>query len=324
MRTALLIALACATGCTMHAAVPAVTAASPHDEIAAVLRGHFACINEMDEHQRLAACAMVYRPDIQFVDPFGTTVGREAVARFFGDLHRKYPGARFNWDGAFQEHHGLVRMRWTLGRPEEAPLHTGEDIVELRRGLVASIHVFVDEPPARAASTFIGIEHVGVTVPSIPAAVTFFHEVLHCDAVTSMGAFKSDDDWLAVHLGVRARAEIVDIVSMRCGTGANLELFEYRDPSRVAKEPNNADIGGHHLAFYTANLPDAVRELQRHGVEVMGDPTTKNTGPTAGESFVYFHAPWGMQLELVSAPHGKAYEATPHAATLWTPLHPER
>lgn len=31
-------------------------------------------------------------------------------------------------------------------------------------------------------------------------------------------------------------------------------------------------------------------------------------GMSAGESWVYFKAPWGMQLELVSFPEGKAYE----------------
>jgi hypothetical protein len=31
-------------------------------------------------------------------------------------------------------------------------------------------------------------------------------------------------------------------------------------------------------------------------------------GPNAGLSWVYFLAPWGMQLELVSAPDGMAYE----------------
>jgi hypothetical protein len=36
-------------------------------------------------------------------------------------------------------------------------------------------------------------------------------------------------------------------------------------------------------------------------------------GPTAGESWVYFMSPWGMQLELVSYPNGKAYE---HSSSL--------
>ncbi|MEH6578374.1 MAG: hypothetical protein V7731_15025 [Amphritea sp.] len=31
-------------------------------------------------------------------------------------------------------------------------------------------------------------------------------------------------------------------------------------------------------------------------------------GANAGESWVYFMTPWGMQLELVSYPNGMAYE----------------
>ena len=41
-------------------------------------------------------------------------------------------------------------------------------------------------------------------------------------------------------------------------------------------------------------------------------------GPSAGQTWVYFLAPWGMQLELVSYPDGKAYEATT-TRRLWHP-----
>ena len=41
-------------------------------------------------------------------------------------------------------------------------------------------------------------------------------------------------------------------------------------------------------------------------------------GPTEGESWVYFMAPWGMQLELVSYPQGKAY-AKHSSVTLFDP-----
>ena len=41
-----------------------------------------------------------------------------------------------------------------------------------------------------------------------------------------------------------------------------------------------------------------------------GDPTTSR-GPSEGQRWVYFLAPWGMQFELVSYPHGKAFDHTP-------------
>ncbi|HIF9093367.1 TPA: VOC family protein [Photobacterium damselae] len=71
--------------------------------------------------------------------------------------------------------------------------------------------------------------------------------------------------------------------------------------------PHNADIGDHHLAFYVEDMTAAVSYLKEQGIKVIGEPTTMTEGPTEGESWVYFMAPWGMQLELVSYPNSKAY-----------------
>ena len=42
-------------------------------------------------------------------------------------------------------------------------------------------------------------------------------------------------------------------------------------------------------------------------------------GPTEGLSWVYFLSPWGMQLELVSAPQGQVVTRQDPKA-LWFPL----
>ena len=34
----------------------------------------------------------------------------------------------------------------------------------------------------------------------------------------------------------------------------------------------------------------------------------RTSGPSAGQTWVYFLSPWGMQLELLSYPQGKGYE----------------
>jgi glyoxylase I family protein len=55
-----------------------------------------------------------------------------------------------------------------------------------------------------------------------------------------------------------------------------------------------------------------VAYLRERGVEVLGDPTA-STGPSEGQRWVYFLAPWGMQFELVSYPNGKAFDRERHA-----------
>lgn len=153
-------------------------------------------------------------------------------------------------------------------------------------------------------------DHIGFTVPNIDQAVSFFSNHFGFELAYEFGPFAADDNWMAEHLNVNPRAEISKIAVMNAG-GINLEIFEYADNiHRCKTAPNNADIGGHHLAFYVDDMDAAVSYLKEQGIEVLGTPNVMTDGPTAGESWVYFMAPWGMQLELVSYPKGKAYEKT--------------
>ncbi len=44
-------------------------------------------------------------------------------------------------------------------------------------------------------------------------------------------------------------------------------------------------------------------------------------GPAAGQTIIYFRAPWGLQFELISYPDGMAYEKTA-PGKLWSPKDP--
>jgi glyoxylase I family protein len=154
----------------------------------------------------------------------------------------------------------------------------------------------------------LGVEHIGLTVPDIEAATKFFVDVLGAEVLFEVGPFASDDDWMEKHLGVHPRAVIRRLRMLRLAAGPSVELFEYSAPDQNHERPRNSDAGGHHLAFYVTEMDAAVDHLKRHGVEVLGDPTTLTEGASAGLTWVYFLAPWGLQLELVSAPKGLAYE----------------
>ncbi len=151
-------------------------------------------------------------------------------------------------------------------------------------------------------------DHIGFTVPNLNQAIAFFREHFDFELAYEFGPFASDDDWMTQHLNVDARAQITKIAVMSA-KGINLEIFEYADNiERRYETPNNADIGGHHLAFYVDDMDAAVAYLKEQGIKVLGEPSVMADGPTAGESWVYFMSPWGMQLELVSYPNGKAYQ----------------
>jgi glyoxylase I family protein len=153
-----------------------------------------------------------------------------------------------------------------------------------------------------------GLDHVGFTVPDLDQAHRFLTEVIGCEYMYSLGPFRHDDsDWMLEHLNVDPRAVMRQLHFYRCGGQAIFEVFEYSAPDQNTVLPRNSDVGGHHVALYVTDLDAAVDYLRRHGLTVLGEPTA-SSGPSEGQRWIYFLTPWGMQWELVSYPHGKAYD----------------
>ena len=167
-----------------------------------------------------------------------------------------------------------------------------------------------------------GTDHIGFTVPDLDQAVDFFVNVLGCEPFYDLGPFKFDDDWMAEHLDVHPRAVMERLKFLRCKNGSNFEIFEYSSPGQNRRQPKNSDVGGHHLAFYVDDMDAAVTYLRaQQGVRILGTPTVRDAGPSAGQTWLYFQTPWGMQLELVCYPDGKGYEKDTDRR-LWHPANP--
>lgn len=155
-----------------------------------------------------------------------------------------------------------------------------------------------------------GMEHLGITVPDINEACDFFEKVLGARVLyTAATNFKNDDtDWMYEHLRVHPRSVIKEFRYVRLGNGTNLEIFEYEAPDQAKTGPKNSDIGGHHLAFYVDDMDAAIQWLKDNDVEILGEPTSYTEGPNLGLTWCYFMAPWGLQLEIVSAPGGTVFD----------------
>ena len=151
------------------------------------------------------------------------------------------------------------------------------------------------------------LDHVGFTVPDLDEATRFLVDVLGCEYLYSLGPFADDGDWMSEHLGVHPRATVPENRFFRCGEQAVFEVFAYTAPEQRLVGPRNSDVGGHHVALYVDDLDAGLAHLRAEGVTVLGEPTA-SSGPHEGQRWVYFLAPWGMQFELVSYPHGKAYD----------------
>jgi catechol 2,3-dioxygenase-like lactoylglutathione lyase family enzyme len=155
------------------------------------------------------------------------------------------------------------------------------------------------------------VDHVAYTVPDLDQAVSFFTEVLGAELLYREGPIQDPyGDTMTTRLGVHPRA-VAHIAMLRLGPVTNLELFQYQSPDQARTLPANSDWGGHHLAVHVEDLAVAVDYLRRQpGVQILDEPHVIPDGPIAGNHWIYFRTPWGMQMELVHAPPGRPYETT--------------
>jgi catechol 2,3-dioxygenase-like lactoylglutathione lyase family enzyme len=168
-----------------------------------------------------------------------------------------------------------------------------------------------------------GADHFGFTVPDLEQADDFLVAILGAERFYDLGPFAFDEgDWMREHLNVHPRTVMRRLRFYRLGNGTNLEVFEYEPADGQAPQPQNSDLGGHHLAIYVDDLDEAIEYLNSVGIRVLGEPT-ESRNASEGQRWVYFLSPWGMQFELVSYPQGKAYEQGLERA-LWHPAHPSR
>jgi catechol 2,3-dioxygenase-like lactoylglutathione lyase family enzyme len=170
----------------------------------------------------------------------------------------------------------------------------------------------VDETPATTSGGarlpgMRGVDHVGITVPDMEQATTFFVDVLGCELLYEREP--PGDDSPRDRLGVPPGSRIRTVRFLRCANGANIELFEFYSPDQREEFPRPSDVGIQHLAVYVDDLDAAVEHLRRHGVSLMSGPNPL-PGPEAGEGnrFIYARTPWGLTVELISYPAPMAYE----------------
>ena len=168
-----------------------------------------------------------------------------------------------------------------------------------------------------------GHDHTGITVPDMKQATDFFVGVLGCKEAMAFGPFADEKgDFMSQLVNVNPRAVIVKITQLRCGSGSNIELFQYTSPDQKDMTPKNSDIGGYHIAFYVDDIKAAKAYLDGKGIKTFFNLPV-DQGPAAGQSIFYFLAPWGLQLEAISYPNGMAYEKS-SSVILWSPKDPSK
>jgi catechol 2,3-dioxygenase-like lactoylglutathione lyase family enzyme len=165
----------------------------------------------------------------------------------------------------------------------------------------------------------LGIDHIGITVPNIDVAAAWLEQKLGFANPLTFGPFSDPTgDFMTQLVDVHPRAVVQQIRMLRGGNGPGIELFQYTSPDQDQTRRLNSDWGGHHIALYVRHIDKGVETLQaKAGTKLFG-PVTLTDGPAAGQSINYFHDPFGTDVELISYPHGMAYEASA-PILLWDP-----
>ena len=165
----------------------------------------------------------------------------------------------------------------------------------------------------------LGIDHVGLTVPDLDVAAGWLEQKLGFANPLTFGPFCDPvGDFMTQLVDVDRAAVVEEIRMLRGGNGPGVELFAYTAPDQDQTFRRNSDWGGHHVAFYVRGIDKGATYLGGRTGTKRDGPLTLTDGPAAGQSINYFATPFGTDVELISYPHGMAYEKTA-AIPLWNP-----
>jgi catechol 2,3-dioxygenase-like lactoylglutathione lyase family enzyme len=164
----------------------------------------------------------------------------------------------------------------------------------------------------------LGVDHVGITVPDIGIAAGWLEDNLGMTNPLTFGPFSDKGDFMTQLVGTDRAAVVNKIQMLRGGNGPSIELFDYSAPNQDQTFRRNSDWFGHHIAFYVRHIDKGVNTLQGEAGSKLDGPLTLTQGPAAGQSINYFRTPFGTNVELISYPHGMAYETTA-PIPLWDP-----
>lgn len=152
---------------------------------------------------------------------------------------------------------------------------------------------------------FLGLDHVGLTVPDLDAAIAFYERAFGASVDYRIGPLDAADmptmpdgrDWTAAHVEVPGAR--LHMALVKAPPNLVIELFQYDAPAgRAAMPPRNCDAGGHHLNLKVSDLEAALAHLSRHGCTALAGPIAADEGPLSAVKSQYLRDPWGNYIEL--------------------------
>lgn len=102
---------------------------------------------ERNASRRIAAIGQLYVADAELHEPQRSARGHIAISQAVTDLLAHLPSDfTFTAIRPALGHNGIGRLQWRAGPPEGPVAVTGTDVAHFERGLIQSLHVFLDQP----------------------------------------------------------------------------------------------------------------------------------------------------------------------------------
>lgn len=140
--------------------------------------------------------------------------------------------------------------------------------------------------------TVLRMDHVGLVVDDLPAAIAFFRELgLELEGQASVGG-----EWADRLLALEGVSADIEMMRMPDG-GVRIELSEFRHPLGDAPAPHApANVPGiPRLTFIVEDVHETYAALRPHGAELVGEIAQYEDIYLYG----YFRGPSGVLLGLV-------------------------
>lgn len=176
--------------------------------------------------------------------------------------------------------------------------------------------------PKNHHSLVRGIEHVGMVVPDIRAAETFFADVFGSEVLyrsaTPEGPDMAGTDIGDVN-GMPKDNSFKAVSMLRLGTGANIELFEVGSLTRD-EVPAMTDLGVTHFSIYCDDVKVVGDAMLSAGGTMLEGPSPME-GQEAGDgNYIWFgRTPWGSLIELIQFPTPPTCDAPEATQHRWQP-----
>ncbi|MCW1873059.1 VOC family protein (plasmid) [Erwinia sp. INIA-01] len=140
-----------------------------------------------------------------------------------------------------------------------------------------------------------GIDHAGINVPDINAAVAFFSKTFGGKLESDITPGTIPDAWKTA-FNWRSSSDLKRFVMVRLPDGTGIELFQYSGAEINHAQPHEDDAAATHIALRTQDIQASYEALKKAGLKTLNEPVTN----ADGTQWFYFLTPWGSQIELVA------------------------